>query len=42
MDVGPHVFLWAFLYDQQVVARLPVRPGSDELGHKSNGEFFKG
>ena len=42
MDVGPQVFLRALLYDQQVVARLSVSPGFDEVGHESNGEFLEG
>ena len=42
LEIGPEAFLWALLFCQQVVARLPVRPGSNEVGHESIGEFFEG
>ena len=37
-----HACLKALLYDQQVVARLPVCPGFDEVGHESDEEFLEG
>ena len=42
LDVGPQVFLRSLLYGQQVVARLSVHLGLEEVGHKRNGEFLKG
>ena len=37
LDVGPQVLLWALLYGQQVITRLPVRPSSNEVGDERDG-----
>ena len=42
MDVGPMILMWALLYGQQVVARLLVRSGFDEVGYKSDEELSEG
>ena len=40
-DIRPQAFLRVLIYGQQVITRLPVCPGSNEVGDECDGELSK-